>query len=525
MPSAVIYARVSDRKQIDNTSLAEQERVCREWCAGQGYDVDRIFVDEAESAKSANRPQFLRMLAYLESKRGKVAHLCVWKFDRFARRNDDDVIMRLRLKDAGVTLHSATERTDNTPSGKFLARILGAVSELDNDVRSQRTVSGMRARVEMGRWQWPAPTGYVNSGRRGRGASLTPDPGRAPLITKLFEIAASGSYRQYQLLAEAKKLGLTSPRTGRSLTLDTLRSLLTNPTYTGRLVSPAFGRDVKGDWQPLVSEETFARVQAVLSGKVESTAPLPRRVEQYPLRGTVLCDKCGQPATASESKGGAGGRYRYFHCHRAKGHLRAPAAKVEADFLRLLYSLAPRPGQAALMEAIFRRTWATQNHGNVSDADALAKTLASLEKRKERLLYTMEEGTLSNEDFKPRYREVTRQIHATREQLDAMRRDSLDVDTALDYLSHLLWNAAILWETNDLEGKQRIQSAIFPHGLPYCIKDGFGTVSTDFFSATSGDESDAISGMVTLGRFELPTCGLGNLIGSLCIGMHGYALR
>jgi hypothetical protein len=31
--------------------------------------------------------------------------------------------------------------------------------------------------------------------------------------------------------------------------------------------------------------------------------------------------------------------------------------------------------------------------------------------------------------------------------------------------------------------------------------------------------------MVTLGRFELPTCGLGNRIDSLCIGMHGYALR
>jgi hypothetical protein len=30
--------------------------------------------------------------------------------------------------------------------------------------------------------------------------------------------------------------------------------------------------------------------------------------------------------------------------------------------------------------------------------------------------------------------------------------------------------------------------------------------------------------VVTLGRFELPTCGLGNRIGSLCIGMHGYAV-
>jgi site-specific DNA recombinase len=509
MPHSVIYVRISDAKQIGNTSLAEQERVCRAWCAVQGFDVDRIFVDEAESAKTANRPQFLQMLHYVESSRGKVGHICVWRFDRFARNLEDDVVVRLRLKESGITLHSATERTDSSPSGKLLARVVGAASEYENDVRSLRTVSGMRARAEAGRFVWFAPTGYLNTGRGGHGLSMTPDPERGPLITKLFDIAASGAHRQYELLEQSRKLGLTSKRTGGPLTLDTLKSLLTNPAYTGRLVSRSFGKDVAGDWLPLVDESTFSRVQAVLRGKVERIAPEPRRVDQYPLRGFALCAQCNLPLTASQSKGGAGGRYRYYHCHRSAGHLRTRADKVETDFVTLLDSLTPRPGQAALMEEIFRRTWDTQNRGNVSDADALAKTLASIERRKERLLHNMEEGILSDEDFRPRYEQLNTQIHATRERLSAVTRDSLDVDTAIDYLSHLLWNAQILWGTSDLDTKQRLQRAIFPNGLKYASDGGFGTVSNEFFQLLPG-QSDTAGDVVTLGRFELPTCGLGN---------------
>jgi hypothetical protein len=309
---------------------------------------------------------------------------------------------------------------------------------------------------------------------------MIPDPERAPLVTKLFKIAASGAYRQYELLGEANKLGLTSKRTGRPLTLDTLKSLLINPAYCGRLVSRAFGKEVRGDWEPLIDDATFSRVQAVLRGNVERIAPEPKRVEEYPLRGFVLCTECSKPATASTSKGGAGGQYAYYHCHRGKGHLRVSAGKVNADFLRLLESLAPRDGQAALMEAVFRRTWEPRNRGNVSDVDTLRNTLAGLMKSKERLMRHMEDGTLSDEDFRPRYQQLNAQIHTARERLAVVTRNSLDVETALGYLSHLLWNAHILWETSDLDTKQRLQRAIFPEGLKYDPEQRFGTVSTDF---------------------------------------------
>jgi DNA invertase Pin-like site-specific DNA recombinase len=39
--------------------------------------------------------------------------------------------------------------------------VLAAFAQFDNDVRSDRTRAGMRAALELGRWTFPAPLGYL----------------------------------------------------------------------------------------------------------------------------------------------------------------------------------------------------------------------------------------------------------------------------------------------------------------------------------------------------------------------------
>jgi site-specific DNA recombinase len=41
--------------------------------------------------------------------------------------------------------------------------VLAAFAQFDNDVRSDRTRAGMRAALELGRWTFPAPLGYLNA--------------------------------------------------------------------------------------------------------------------------------------------------------------------------------------------------------------------------------------------------------------------------------------------------------------------------------------------------------------------------
>ena len=55
---AVLYARVSSDRQDVDLSVAAQLQVLRDYARNNGYSVAREYVDEAESGRIADQPQF-----------------------------------------------------------------------------------------------------------------------------------------------------------------------------------------------------------------------------------------------------------------------------------------------------------------------------------------------------------------------------------------------------------------------------------------------------------------------------------
>ena len=77
---------------------------------------------------------------------------------------------------------------------------------------------------------------------------------------------ASGEYGTSDVLRLVTTMGLRT-RTGRPLSLQSFGAILRNRVYAGYMNSPALAiRDVRGDFEPLVSESLFQRVQLVLKG-------------------------------------------------------------------------------------------------------------------------------------------------------------------------------------------------------------------------------------------------------------------
>jgi site-specific DNA recombinase len=315
MPKAIVYVRVSDSRQIENTSLDGQEKICREWCRTNGLEVSRVFIERGESAKSADRPEFQAMFRYLAALagRGSISHVVCYKFDRFSRNVEDGAVYRMELRKLGIALRSATEATDDSPAGKFLTTMLSAAGQFDNDTRAERTLTGMKNRLESGRWQWPAPTGYLS--RSKSGPSLVIDTERGPLVARLFELVATGEHTKASALAAVTALGLRS-RKGAALTQETIRKILINPLYAGEIFIKSWGKSVKGDYEPLVSRFVFDRVQSVLTERAPAQVPHVVEREDFPLRGLILCPDCLKPVTASLSTGKLGNKFGYYRCHR-----------------------------------------------------------------------------------------------------------------------------------------------------------------------------------------------------------------
>ena len=502
---AVLYLRVSDDRQTENTSLGTQEEICRAWCSKNRIDVERVFIDGGESAKTANRPEFQQMIRHAVSSKGAVTHAVVYKFNRFARSQEDHAVHAALLRKRGVQLVSATEAVDSSSaSGRMMEGIISVFNEFENAIRTENSTNGMKARVKSGRWQWVAPTGYLNGPKPG--PSLVHDEARAPLMVKLFELVASGQHSAASAISEVTALGLRS-KSGKKITPETLRGLLTNPLFYGQIYAKKWGVLIDGDFKPLIDKRLFDKVQSVRSGRAPVAVPRVRNNRQFPLRGLVRCSDCGLVVTAATSKGKLKTPFHYYRCHRSAGHMNERAEKIEAAFLQVLAKLQPQPDRMQLTETVFRQVWSMRRDSAASDADIAAKHLVKLESQKERILAQMTEGRIAGDDFTRLYDGVRVEIADTQEKLWQAQATELDIDTALDYLNYLLWNVDTIWQERDLDGKQRLQAALFPNGLIWGSEGFLNTSSHSIYTLLS-DPLQTESDLVGPEGFEPPTKGL-----------------
>ena len=129
----VSYLRVSTREQAERGgtdegfSIPAQREANTRKADDLGARVVREFVDAGESARSADRDGLKEMLAFIAATR--VTFCIVHKLDRLARNRADDVKIHEALISAGVTLVSATESIDQTPSGMLVHGIMSSITE------------------------------------------------------------------------------------------------------------------------------------------------------------------------------------------------------------------------------------------------------------------------------------------------------------------------------------------------------------------------------------------------------------
>ena len=474
MAGAVIYIRVSTKEQTENLSLPTQLRACEEYCRREGFDVLERFKEEGESAKTADRTELQRLLTYCRTHKGRVHFLIVFNLTRFARDKYDHFALRSHLQSLGISLRSATEPIDDSSTGKLMEGVLAAFAQFDNDVRSDRTRAGMRAALQIGRWTFLAPLGYLNA-PRATGKSLMPDPERAPLVRKVFDAYATGRYTKQQVLQKATAWGLKNRR-GRPLSSQAIGMLLRNPLYAGILDVAGYGvRATRGDFEPLVSEQTFYRVQSVLSGRALAAAPLLRSNPDFPLRGFVRCSVCERGLTGSWSKGRSD-YYAYYHCRPGCRGVNVTKAKLETLFAAELSRLQPTAGYMRLLKESVTELWKARvvaAREEIAAADQRAKAVQQkLNRLDEAFLY---ERSIDIETYDRHTEKLREELTLLKIDRHADELDELDVQGVLAFAERVLPRAADLWVQSSLEQRQRFQQLFFPEGISF---DGNAFVGT-----------------------------------------------
>jgi DNA invertase Pin-like site-specific DNA recombinase len=335
---AVLYIRVSTAEQADQAhNLPTQRRKVEDRCKRDALPVLKTFID-AESARTTDRTQFQEMLKNCRAHRNKVTHVVFADLSRLARNIQDQASTLATFKQLGITPVSCDERIEDSAAGKLSVNLLGVVNQFFSDNLSERTCYRMSVGVQEGRWLWLAPIGYLN-GKNGT-SGLQLDTQRAKLVRQAFEWVATRSYSLEEILRRLRLLGLTTRRAGRVINRQTLSRMLRNQIYAGWVVSGQ--HRVKGQHQPIISQELFDAVQDALDGK--ATSPIVRKKlnEDFPLRGFVRCVGCDKKLTAGWAKGRKE-KYARYWCPNKRCAARVSASRdeIENAFLRILGMLVP----------------------------------------------------------------------------------------------------------------------------------------------------------------------------------------
>ena len=486
MKHAVIYVRVSTEEQAEGSSLDVQESACREYCTERGLKVKRVFRDEGASAKDDNRPQFKQMRSYCLDRSNKVDHIVVHKSDRFARAIEDYYYNSRDLREkAGVTLLSATEEVDKENYvQKFLRGILAQVSELDNDVRRDRSRKGMVDIAKRGGWCFRAPIGY-NRARLPDGLPiLEPDLVNGPLVQQLFDAMAKGRYTTADICEFAASIGLRSERNGSPLCVQTVHKILQNKVYAGIIVGNLTdGQPVQAAFSGLVSEETFNRVQAALAGKGHIPTPHLKNNPAFPLRRFVLCGECGKPVTASNATGRSGKRYPQYRCATKDCRsVNIRAEELEAQFMKLLYEvkIESSPLLQKFREYVLDE-WQLRHAETIAAQAKLKMDGEKLTRKQALLLDKMLEGTVDENTYRRKNKELSKQIAQAKADYLQAAGEEWDIEVAIDLACLMVQNAGRLWvQMKDVNRRQRLQKALFPEGLEYGMESGFGTVVSSY---------------------------------------------
>jgi DNA invertase Pin-like site-specific DNA recombinase len=372
------YYRKSN--EDDGSSIEQQREWARAACQKEGVELVREFADQAKKGhETASRTAFHEMLAFCQEqarRRTPIEVIVCWHTNRFSRADSIETGHYLHLfRQAGVRRILTAQRWIDFGRGED--RIIFGVNQEASDHKyvldhAHATARGRVARARAGKWVGGvAPLGYrvereeviVKGVRRLRPRRLVLGPEREVEIVRLiFDLYANTPMGLVAVAQELTRRKIPSPRGLPAWTSESVKHILTNPVYLGRLawnrrtvgkfVGVIDGRPVdrpadngkaringKGQWidsnpdhDKIIDLVTYERCQDKLAARRGGRR---RTRGTFVLTGLLRCAHCGR-AMVGRTEGN--GRQVYFcggYNHYGKGpcHYNAVAAAPLTDAL------------------------------------------------------------------------------------------------------------------------------------------------------------------------------------------------
>ncbi|RVT87177.1 recombinase family protein [Rhodobacteraceae bacterium CCMM004] len=512
--SAVIYCRVSSAKQkLAGGGLDSQEHRCRQYALSNNMDVAAVFPDDASGGGDfMKRPGMVALLSFLDAQPDRKYVVIFDDLKRFARDTQFHIMLRQEFARRGAAVECLNFKFEDTPEGRFAETIFAAQGELEREQNRRQTIQKMKARVEKGYYVFQAPVGYRYRRDARHGNMLVRDEPVASILAEALEGYALG---RFQTQVEMKRFLESQPAYPKDLPNGEIRNqriqdLLTRPVYAGMVAAPSWHVSPrKGHHEPLISVETFQRIQERLAGPAK--APIRKDINaDFPLRGFVMCTDCGKPLTACWSTSKTGKRHAYYWCktrgcasHRKSIRRDDLHGAVEEE----LKALQPTQSFAKLVGVMFRDAWTArldQAATNVERAKAQAQTIErQIAKLLDRIVDAGSDSVIAA--YEKRIADLEQEKLVLDERASRRGKPVHAYEEMFELAVRFLSNPWDIWAKGDLNWRRTVLRLAFARPITYSRKTGVRTPDLALpFKALRGFEMPK-NGMARWGGFEPPT--------------------
>lgn len=320
--NAAIYCRISKDRAGGGLGVARQEQDCREIAESLGWNVTRVYVDNDISAYSGKpRPSYRELLDAMRS--GHVQAIIAWHTDRLHRSPLElEEYIDVSEKN-GITTQTvkAGELDLSTPSGRAVARTLGAWARYESEHKSER---GKRKQLQLataGKFTGgPVPYGWEMVDK----VPVIVEPDAAEIRTAVNSIIAGASIGSIVRDLNARSV---KTRRGQLWTSTAVRNLVMRPTNAG--LSSYHGEILGASvFPPIVTEDQWRTASAIVKDPSRRSA-FDSKVKHL-LAGMLRCGTCEAAMQTSSRAGTRTEMSHYYKCKtRGDGHSFQTAKPVE----------------------------------------------------------------------------------------------------------------------------------------------------------------------------------------------------
>ena len=321
------YQRMSFDKAGDEHGVANQYADQQRTAQARGYEITISESDNDISALTGKRrPGYERIMA--AAARGEIDVILVFQTSRFWRNRRERAEGIEVLRKAGVSL-IATKGPSldmSTAYGRAMAGLLGEFDTMESEVKAERQQLANREAAVAGKARkgTPQPFGW-------KADRVTKEPAEAGAVADACRALIAGG-TVAGIVRDWERRGVRPHQApGSPWTRTSVRQILLNPRNAGIAIyrSAEVGQ---GEWESLVSEETFRAVVQILGENKQSTKGVTTM-----LGGIALC-RCGNRVGGSTSPRGKPSYRCIQHTRngRAGPHVAVIAADVNEVISRLV---------------------------------------------------------------------------------------------------------------------------------------------------------------------------------------------